>query len=200
VRSSYRQLAGVMPATTLREFPRLDHFGINEGAPQVVGRAVAEFLLESSDARVMTPQPAAGRLGRPRARRNRHRSGPVTAWREPTEGAVEDDGDELPVEAELGLRLPLSPPSRTRRCSHSTRPSPRLASTSVCASSSRSAPSAATRTPARRVRSHPACVFRRPLGRTPRQDRREDASPPGAGSPSNGIGRLGQPTPTTSVA
>jgi pimeloyl-ACP methyl ester carboxylesterase len=41
----YRQLASVMPAVTLREFSGLDHFGINEGAPDVVGRALREFLL-----------------------------------------------------------------------------------------------------------------------------------------------------------
>jgi pimeloyl-ACP methyl ester carboxylesterase len=41
----YRQLVGVMPAATLREFPGLDHFGITEGAPQVVGQAVTAFLL-----------------------------------------------------------------------------------------------------------------------------------------------------------
>lgn len=60
--SACRRLARVMPAAMSREFPRLDHFGITEGAPRVVGRAVAEFLLEPSDAPVMPPQPAAGRL------------------------------------------------------------------------------------------------------------------------------------------
>jgi pimeloyl-ACP methyl ester carboxylesterase len=59
-RSTCRQLAGVMPAASLREFPRLDHFGITEGAPLVVGRALTEFLLEPSEARVMTAQLAAG--------------------------------------------------------------------------------------------------------------------------------------------
>jgi pimeloyl-ACP methyl ester carboxylesterase len=48
VTSPYRLLASVMPAATLREFPGLDHFGVNEGAPQLVGRAVREFLLAAS--------------------------------------------------------------------------------------------------------------------------------------------------------
>jgi hypothetical protein len=56
VSNSYRQLASVMPAAMLREFPRLDHFGINAGAPQVVGRVVAEFLFEPIATRVMTPR------------------------------------------------------------------------------------------------------------------------------------------------
>jgi pimeloyl-ACP methyl ester carboxylesterase len=46
--SAYRRVTSAMPAATLREFPGLDHFGISEGAPEVVGRAVREFLRPTS--------------------------------------------------------------------------------------------------------------------------------------------------------
>jgi hypothetical protein len=42
---SMRQLAGVIPRVETRDFPRLDHFGIDQHAPREVAAVVADFLL-----------------------------------------------------------------------------------------------------------------------------------------------------------
>jgi pimeloyl-ACP methyl ester carboxylesterase len=40
-----QRLAAVFPQSEIREFPTLDHFGINEGSPQEVAKAVSAYLL-----------------------------------------------------------------------------------------------------------------------------------------------------------
>jgi hypothetical protein len=40
------RLAAVLPRSETREFPKLDHFGIDQKAPQEVARAVSAFFLK----------------------------------------------------------------------------------------------------------------------------------------------------------
>jgi pimeloyl-ACP methyl ester carboxylesterase len=56
----YRRLASVMPAATVREFAGLDHFGISEGAPQLVANAVTDFILKDDDDHSGTTQTTTG--------------------------------------------------------------------------------------------------------------------------------------------
>lgn len=40
------QLAEILPRSETKEFPRLDHFGIDKKAPREVARAVSEYFLK----------------------------------------------------------------------------------------------------------------------------------------------------------
>jgi hypothetical protein len=40
------RLAEVLPRSETKEFPRLDHFGIDKKAPREVAKAVSEYLLK----------------------------------------------------------------------------------------------------------------------------------------------------------
>src|SRR5438067_2123696 len=46
VDTSMRGLAEVLPRSETKEFPRLDHFGIDKQAPGEVARAVSDFFLK----------------------------------------------------------------------------------------------------------------------------------------------------------
>ena len=45
VRLSMERLASVIPSSTTREFPDLDHFGIDQQAPEEVARAVGKYFM-----------------------------------------------------------------------------------------------------------------------------------------------------------
>ena len=40
------QLAAILPQSETKEFPRLDHFGIERTAPREVARAVSDYFLK----------------------------------------------------------------------------------------------------------------------------------------------------------
>jgi hypothetical protein len=39
------RLAAILPHSVTKEFPRLDHFGIERSAPQEVAKAVSDYFL-----------------------------------------------------------------------------------------------------------------------------------------------------------
>jgi len=46
VNMAMERLAAVLPQSETKEFPRLDHFGIDKRAPREVARAVSEYFLK----------------------------------------------------------------------------------------------------------------------------------------------------------
>ena len=46
VNLAMERLAAVLPRSETREFPKLDHFGIDQKAPQVVAKAVSAYFLK----------------------------------------------------------------------------------------------------------------------------------------------------------
>ena len=46
VHPAMERLAVVLPQSETKEFPRLDHFGIDKKAPQEVAKAVSEYFLK----------------------------------------------------------------------------------------------------------------------------------------------------------
>ena len=42
------RLAAILPHSETREFPTLDHFGIERTAPQEVAKAVSDFFLKTT--------------------------------------------------------------------------------------------------------------------------------------------------------
>ncbi len=46
IRRSVERLAAVIPHSEILEFPRLDHFGLDQKAPQEVARAISSFFLK----------------------------------------------------------------------------------------------------------------------------------------------------------
>jgi hypothetical protein len=46
IKLAMEQLAEVLPGSETKEFPRLDHFGIDKKAPREVAKAVSEYLLK----------------------------------------------------------------------------------------------------------------------------------------------------------
>ena len=46
VHPAMERLTAVLPRSETKEFPRLDHFGIDKKAPQEVARAVSDYFLE----------------------------------------------------------------------------------------------------------------------------------------------------------